>query len=100
MTIGAGLYRLYESFSDEFLYGKFSEQKYNQYLINRSFIPLYSEYADMKYAQRSTKEYLHRHGMDYSDIHNPNNLPSTFATTNFSRSAYNYVSHNIKRLYK
>lgn len=99
MSITVGWRNLADVFSDEYLYGSWTENKYHQYLFNKAFIPLYGTYAEMKMAQRESKEYLNRYGLDYTDIHNPERLSETSATTRAYSAGLNFVSSNITKLY-
>lgn len=80
--------------------GKWNEQKYNQYLIARSALPLYSAYADVEIGRKRNDWYFNRYGMNWDDVIQPWNLPGTNQVESGYRSTLNYVSDNIKRLYK
>lgn len=85
-------------FSD-WLYGDWSEEKYNQYLALNSVYPIHL-YMDYLLDRRSTGEYLNRYGLDYTDIHDPRKLASTRSGTAIGSYALNMVSKNVGKLYR
>lgn len=86
-----------DSFAN-WLYGGYDEQKYKafQFLYH---IPVVSNYMDYLLDNRADKEYLERNGMDYTDIHDPRKLSATDSGANVYRSAVNFVSKNLEKLY-
>lgn len=76
-----------------------SKEKLDEYHLLNSF-PIVNDYMDYLLDSRSTDEYLSRYQMDYSDIHDPRKLRSTSSGTRLVRSGINFVSSNVKRLYR
>lgn len=75
-----------------------SKEKYDEYLTLNT-VPIVSDYMDYLLDARRSDEYLRRYGMDYTDIHDPSKLPTSRSATTVNRSALNFVSKNISRLY-
>lgn len=63
-------------------------------------VPVVGDYMDYLLDLRAAEEYLDRYGMDPSDIHDPRKLPSVSSGSSFMRSGLNFVSDNVKRLYR
>lgn len=83
----------------EWLYGEYDEGKYNTAVFLHSF-PIIGNYMDYLLDVRAGKEYLNRHGMDYTDIHDFRKLLGSNSGSTYYRSVVNYVSSNIGRLYR
>lgn len=84
---------------DEWLYGDWNEQKYNDYKV-LSFIPGVSQYMDYKLDVRADSEYLRRYGMDFTDIHDPRKLSQSASSARLNGAVFNMVSKNVNRLYR
>lgn len=80
--------------------GKWSKQKYDEYMVARSILPLYSAYADYQIGQAQNDWYMDRYNLDWSDVTQPWNLPGQAKQEASVRHGINFVSDNIKRLYK
>lgn len=93
-----GLYNLAfkgeQAFTD-WLYGPYDRTKYSQFAALYA-VPGIHQYMDYLLDQRRTSEYMNRHQLSYSDIHDPRKLYSTQSIG----SMVNFVSSNVKRLYK
>lgn len=85
--------------TESWLYGEWTEEKYNVYLGLRN-IPVFSNYMDYLLDKRRSDEYLNRHGMDYSNIHDPRKLFQTNSGTALIGGSLNFVSRNVTRLYR
>lgn len=81
------------------LYGPWNENKYNAY-VTLSRLYFFGDYMDYLLDVRRDKEYLDRHGMDYSDIHDPRKLHESSSGGNLSMGTLNFVSRNVSRLYR
>lgn len=79
----------------DWLYNDWSQEKYDQFVALYQ-IPGVHQYFDYLLDQRADAEYMDRNQLDWSDIHDPRKLRQT----NSLGSVYNFVSSNIKRLYK
>lgn len=93
-----GLYQAsanFESFVSDWLYGPYDEAKYNQF-ASLYAIPGVRQYFDYLLDKRRTSEYMSRHQLSYSDIHDPRKL----YTTSSIGSMVNFVSSNVKHLYR
>lgn len=98
--LGVGFHHLNENKFSEWLYeDNWNETKLQQYELLNS-IPIVSNYMDYLLSRRSDQEYLDRYGMDYTDIHDPRKLSQTSSASDVIRSGLNFVSDNIKRLYR
>lgn len=80
------------------LYGPYDEQKYNTAVFLHG-VPFVGDYMDYLLDVRAGKEYLERHGMDYSDIHDFRKLLGSNSGSRLSRDVINFVSSNVDRLY-
>lgn len=82
----------------EWLYGPVDQKKLTQleFLYNTPLKP----YMDYKMDLRWDSEYLARYGMTVSDVHDFRKLHSFGSGTQFIGSSLNFVSDNIKRLYR
>lgn len=79
----------------DWLYSDWSKEKYD------TFTALYQiygvrQYFDFLLDQRKDQEYMAANQLDWSDVHDPRKLSQTSSLG----SVYNFVSSNIKRLYK
>lgn len=81
------------------LYGPYDEQKYKTAVFLYG-VPFVGDYMDYLLDVRAGKEYLERHGMDYSDIHDFRKLSGSDSGARLSGSVLNYVSRNLTRLYR
>lgn len=95
--IRSDVYQLDKSFT-EWLYGPVDQQKLSQleFLYNT---PLKS-YMDYKMDLRKDAEYLARYGLTLSDVHDFRKLHQFGSGSSVYGSALNFVSDNIKRLYR
>lgn len=87
---------------EDWLYGEWSEDKYNTYLVMDSIKPLHY-WMDYLLSKREAGEYLDRYGMDYSDIHDPRKLSTTrsaSAAGSYVTGRLNFFSKNIGKLYR
>lgn len=80
--------------------GKWDESKYKQYMVARAGLPLYFAYADYEIGKQANSWYFDRYGKSWGDVIQPWNLPGYSRQESAVRHTYNYVSDNIKRLYK
>lgn len=83
----------------EWLYGPWDKEKYERYQM-LNLIPGVSHYMDYLLDVRADNEYLHRYGMDYSNIHDPRKLRQTGSGTALGGYAIHSVSKNVGRLYR
>lgn len=83
----------------DWLYGEWDEDKLRQYEFLHHF-PFIGDYMDYLLDIRADREYLERHGMDYSDIHDPRKLRETSSGSRLAGNVLNFVSSNVTRLYK
>lgn len=88
-----------EDHMTDFLYGEWNEEKLRQYEI-MARVPVLNDYMDYLLDRRADEEYLRRYGMDYSDIHDPRKLKQSSSGTHLVGSSLNFVSSNVKRLYR
>ena len=84
----------YDNGFSRWLYGEYDDQKLRQFEFLYS-VPGVRNYMDMLLDYRRDKEYLHRYGMDYSDIHDPRKLHSVASTAR----TISYVSDMVEKLY-
>lgn len=90
---------LENNFFSEWLYGEYNEQKLRQFELLHN-VPVISNYMDYLLDRRADQEYLDRYGMDYTDIHDPRKLSQVSSGSNLVRSGLNFVSDNVKNLYR
>lgn len=83
---------------EDWLLDDMSEAKYN-YLVMMDGVPFVGGYHRSVFATRDMDLYLDRHGLDYSDILNPYNVPTLSANSSVVRQGVNFVSKNIDLLY-
>lgn len=83
----------------DWLYGPWNEEKYKQY-VALTLVPIFNDYMDTLLDLRADKEYLNRYGMSYTDIHDPRKLRTGASGSKFVSSGMNFVSDNIKKLYR
>lgn len=57
-------------------------------------------YIDYLLDRRTDSEYLNRYGLSYSDIHDPRKLRQVGSASRLYGYGLNFVSDNVKRLYK
>lgn len=57
-------------------------------------------YFDYLLDRRADNEYLKRYGLTYSDIHDPRKLRQVGSASHMYGYAMNFVSDNVKRLYR
>lgn len=89
------------SLSDQFsewLYGPWSEEKYNEYLKLNMISPIH-DYMEYLFDKRDAEHYLDRYYMTYSDIKDPRKLHITNSATRLGGSILRSVSRNIDKLY-
>lgn len=79
----------------DWLYSGWSKEKVDTF-TGLYAIPGIHQYIDYKLDLRRDNEYMARYGMNYSDIHDPRKLSSVGS----GARAIEWVSGNIKRLYK
>lgn len=91
-------YTVDENPFSEWLYGEYDEEKLKHFEMLYS-TPLHY-YMDYLLDRRADEEYLNRYGMDYPDIHDPRKLSQTGAFTELAHVGLNFVSDNVKRLYR
>lgn len=84
----------------EWLYADDWNQAKLEEFERRYAIPGFRQYLDYLLDRRADSEYLNRYGMDYSDIHDPRKLRETNSAAHLYGSVYNFVSDNVKRLYR
>lgn len=85
---------------DDWLYGDWNEQKYEDYKL-LTLVPFLSDYMDYRLDLRSDAEYLNRYGMDYTDIHDPRKLKqSSSYSGSIAGASVRMISKNIDRLYR
>lgn len=94
MVLGPIVYPYLEKAASDWLYGDWSESKYDLYKrVNQ--IPGVNQYFNYLLDKRADSEYMRHNQIDWSDIHDPRKLSQT--------SSYgglvNYVSNNVSRLY-
>lgn len=96
----SSLGHVWSAFTDteNWLYGSWDEQKYHVYMGLRN-VPYFNDYMDYLLDSRADKEYLNRHGLDYTDIHDPRKLHATMSGGRAVGGALNFVSRNVVRLY-
>lgn len=83
----------------EWLYGDYDEEKLQQFNFYYQ-LPVVRQYFDYLLDLRADKEYMSRYGLDWTDVHDPRKLRSTSSGSAFIRSGFNFVSSNVKRLYR
>lgn len=83
----------------DWLYGEWNEDKLKKFEMMNN-VPVLSNYMSYLLDRRADLEYLNRYGMDYSDIHDPRKLRQTSSGSSFVGSAVNYISDNVKKLYR
>lgn len=76
-----------------------TKEKYDTYLALDSIYPVHL-YMDYLLDKRRTGEYLYRYGMDYSDIHDPRNVPLSGSARALGSYGISMVSRNVSRLYR
>lgn len=98
--LGVGFHHLNDNAFSEWLYDdNWSKTKLQMYeLIDSTRIG--HAYMDYLLSRRSDEEYLDRYGMDYPDIHDPRKLSQTGAFSELAHVGLNFVSDNVKRLYR
>lgn len=85
-----------------FWYGDYDEYKYRQYLFWHNGLGNYltggftGAHIDESIAQGKADAYMRRYGMTYNDIVDPSRLYNG----NFQSYALNWVSDNVKKLYR
>lgn len=90
-------------FKEGYWYGDYDKRKYDSYRFwhdgigNKLTFGLMSDYIDNDIAKAKNKAYMQRYGMSYEDIIDPSHL---YSSADPSARAYDFVSSNIKRLYK
>lgn len=82
----------------EWLYGDYNEEKLIQFELLHN-LPVVGDYMDYLLDRRADEEYMHRYGLDYTDIHDPRKLRQTSSGARFIGSGLNFVSDNVKKLY-
>lgn len=83
----------------DWLYGDWDETKYQQFLALH-LVPVLSDYLDLMLDYRADQEYLNRYGLSYADIHDPRKLRTSGSFGRFVSSGMNFVSSNVKDLYR
>lgn len=90
---------LEENVFSEWLYGDYDETKLRQFALLHN-VPGLSNYMDYLLDIRADQEYMERYGLDYSDIHDPRKLRSTESFGRFAVGGLNFISDNVKKLYR
>lgn len=88
-----------KKYFDGWITGPYNEQKYNEFAFLHS-LPFVGDYMDYVLDKRKTEEYFKRYGMDYDDIHDPRKVPDFASTSRIYGDAIEFVSDNVKRLYR
>lgn len=84
----------------DWLYGtEWNERKVNQYLLLKN-IPLTSWAIDYAEGKKQMQEYMSRYGLSYGDIHHMSKMPGVGSMSSGIGHSLNYVSTNLKRLYR
>lgn len=83
----------------DWLYGEYDEEKLTKFELLHSIAPV-GAYMDYLLDVRADREYMQRHQLTYSDIHDPRKLKQTSSGSRLYGSALNYMSKNVTRLYK
>lgn len=87
-----------QAFTD-WLYGEYDEQKLTQFELLHN-VPVLGQYMDYKLDLRRDQEYMARHQLSYSDIHDPRKLSETSSGSALYGSTLRMVSKNIDKLYE
>lgn len=83
------------------LYGPWNENKLKMFEFQQSgIIPLIDKYNNYLLDLRADHEYMDRYGMTYEDIHDPRKLRQTSSGSALIGSSINFVSDNVRRLYR
>lgn len=90
---------LEENFFSEWLYGEWDEEKLKQFAI-LYHIPGIRDYIDYLLDIRSDQEYMDRYGLTPGDVHDPRKLRSTDSFGRFVTHSLEWVSDNVRFLYK
>lgn len=85
----------------EWLYGEYDKDKLETFQTLYHIGPV-RDYFDYLLDKRADQEYMSRNQLDYSDIHDPRKLKSTRSNIDgvIASRGFNFVSGNIKRLYR
>lgn len=60
----------------------------------------YKEYLDYLLDKEQRERIFNLYGIQYSDIRDPRNVKGAASTSRMYTAAYNFVSDNVKRLYR
>lgn len=83
----------------EWLYGEYDSEKQQQFMFLYQ-LPVIHQYFDYLLDLRAQKEYMNRYQVDWKDVHDPRKLPATSSGSSFMHAGLNFVSDNVKRLYR
>lgn len=83
----------------EWLYGDYDEQKFKTVSL-LLHTPGVSNYVNYLLDYRQDTEYMRRYQLDYSDIHDPRKLRTSSTYGALAAATFNFVSDNVKRLYR
>lgn len=102
MTVWGRLYGLAKKSTYDWLdksqRGEWSKQDQDFYDFISS-APGLNHFTKLYENEKTREWYMSRYGIDYSQVHQPWNLPGGSEVGSF-HSSLNYVSDNIKRLYR
>lgn len=93
------LYNKAMDYTKKWLSEDIDEEKYNTYIALNQ-IPGFSAWFARAIGQMSNEAYMARYGLTWDDIRNMHKLPGTGEISSSYRFAVNFVSDNIKRLYR
>lgn len=96
-------YDFFPTLEPGYWYGNYDEDKYRKYrfwhngLGNTLTFGMSGKHIDSSISYGESQSYMKERGISYDDIINPNNLPQY--ESNYSMG-FNFVSDNIRRLYR
>lgn len=91
---------IYGSFTDPtYWYGDYNEDKLRRF-EGIHLIPFAGDVVDYNLDRIRDYQYLDRYGMTLADVKDPRKLRQTQSGITFMRNQYNFVSDNVKRLYR
>lgn len=103
MPIVEGFIRLYSHYPryvvDRTNAGKWTSFDQTVFDFLYGGVPGMKQSLDTALDERRRQEYFNAHKMDYSDVHDPRNLPGAGNLGQLASWALNYTSHNLDRLY-
>ena len=79
--------------------GNWDQTKYTQYLFLRQ-LPVIGQYTNFLTDYYDDMSYMRQNQLDWDKVRRPWKLKSSNSGTAFIRSGINFVSDNVKRLYR